>query len=48
MERGAFYKHLAPGPNQHKRLMSIFSGAPGDAAAPIREDAILCRSMRCL
>jgi len=39
MERGAFYEHLAPGPNRQKGLILIFSSAPGDAAARIRENA---------
>ncbi len=39
MERGAFYERLAPGPNRLKGLVLQFSGAPGDAAARIRENA---------
>jgi peptide/nickel transport system substrate-binding protein len=40
MERGAFYERLAPGPNRMKGLVLQFSGAPGDAAARIRENAV--------
>jgi len=40
MERGAFYERLAPGPNRLKGLVLQFSGAPGDAAARIRENAV--------
>ena len=40
MERGAFYDKLAPGPNRLKGFVIQFSGAPGDAAARIRENAV--------
>jgi peptide/nickel transport system substrate-binding protein len=40
MERAAFYDKLAPGPNRQKGLVLQFSGAPGDAAARIRENAV--------
>jgi peptide/nickel transport system substrate-binding protein len=39
MDRGAFYERMAPGPNRLKGLILMFSSAPGDAAARIREDA---------
>ena len=39
MERGAFYDKLAPGPDRLKGFVIQFSGAPGDAAARIRENA---------
>jgi len=42
MERAAFYDKLAPGPDRLKGLIIQFSGAPGDAASRIRENA-LCR-----
>ena len=40
MERGAFYDKLAPGPDRLKGLIIQFSGAPGDAASRIRENAV--------
>ncbi len=40
MERAAFYERLAPGPNRLKGLVLQFSGAPGDAASRIRENAV--------
>jgi peptide/nickel transport system substrate-binding protein len=40
LERGAFYEHLAPGPNRLKGIVFQFSGAPGDAASRIRENAV--------
>ena len=40
MERGAFYAKLAPGPDRLKGFVIQFSGAPGDAAARIRENAV--------
>ena len=40
MERGAFYDKLAPGPDRLKGLLLLLSGAPGDAAARIRENAV--------
>jgi peptide/nickel transport system substrate-binding protein len=40
MERGAFYTKLAPGPDRQKGFVIQFSGAPGDAAARIRENAV--------
>jgi len=40
LERGAFYDALAPGPNRLKGFVIQFSGAPGDAAARIRENAV--------
>jgi peptide/nickel transport system substrate-binding protein len=40
MERAAFYEKLAPGPNRQKGLIMPLSGAPGDAAARIRENAV--------
>jgi peptide/nickel transport system substrate-binding protein len=40
MERGIFYTKLAPGPNRLKGFVIQFSGAPGDAAARIRENAV--------
>ena len=39
MERGAFYEKLAPGPDRIKGFIMPLSGAPGDAAARIRENA---------
>jgi peptide/nickel transport system substrate-binding protein len=39
MERGAFYEQLAPGPNRLKGFVIQLSGAPGDAAARVRENA---------
>jgi ABC-type transport system substrate-binding protein len=42
MERAAFYDRLAPGPDRLKGLIIQFSGAPGDAASRIRENA-LCK-----
>ena len=41
MERAAFYEKLANGPNRLKGLIMAFSGAPGDAAARIREN-VMC------
>ena len=40
MERGAFYDSLAPGENRLKGFIIQFSGAPGDAAARVRENAV--------
>ncbi len=40
MERAAYYEKLAPGPNRLKGLLLVLSGAPGDAAARIRENAV--------
>ncbi len=40
MERAAFYEKLAPGPNRQKGFIMPLSGAPGDAAARIRENAV--------
>jgi peptide/nickel transport system substrate-binding protein len=40
MERAAFYDGLAPGPNRFKGLVIQLSGAPGDAASRIRENAV--------
>jgi peptide/nickel transport system substrate-binding protein len=40
LERGAFYDALAPGDNRLKGFVIQFSGAPGDAAARIRENAV--------
>jgi peptide/nickel transport system substrate-binding protein len=40
MERAAFYEQLAPGPNRLKGFIMPLSGAPGDAAARIRENAV--------
>jgi peptide/nickel transport system substrate-binding protein len=40
MERGAFYDKLAPGPDRLKGFIIQFSGAPGDAASRIRENAV--------
>jgi peptide/nickel transport system substrate-binding protein len=40
MERAAFYDQLAPGPDRMKGLIIQFSGAPGDAASRIRENAV--------
>ena len=42
LERAAFYDGLAPGPNKQKGLVIQLSGAPGDAASRIRENA-LCK-----
>jgi peptide/nickel transport system substrate-binding protein len=42
MERAAFYDGLAPGPSRMKGLVIQLSGAPGDAASRIRENA-LCK-----
>ena len=39
MERAAFYEQLAPGPNRLKGFVIQLSGAPGDAAARVRENA---------
>jgi len=39
MERGAFYEQLAPGANRLKGFVIQLSGAPGDAAARVRENA---------
>ncbi len=39
MERGAFYERLAPGPNRLGGFVMQLSGAPGDAAARVRENA---------
>jgi peptide/nickel transport system substrate-binding protein len=40
MERGAFYTRLSPGTDRLKGLIIQFSGAPGDAAARVRENAV--------
>jgi len=40
MERGVFYDKLAPGTDRLKGFVIQFSGAPGDAASRIRENAI--------
>jgi ABC-type transport system substrate-binding protein len=40
MERAAFYDRLAPGPDRLTGLVLVLSGAPGDAAARIRESAV--------
>jgi peptide/nickel transport system substrate-binding protein len=40
MERAAFYEKLAPGTNRLKGIVLQFSGAPGDAATRIRENAV--------
>jgi peptide/nickel transport system substrate-binding protein len=40
LERAAFYERMSPGPNRLKGIILPFSGAPGDAAARIRENAI--------
>jgi peptide/nickel transport system substrate-binding protein len=40
MERGAFFEKLANGPNRITGFVMQFSGAPGDAATRIREDAL--------
>jgi peptide/nickel transport system substrate-binding protein len=40
MERAAFYEKLAPGPNRLTGFIMPLSGAPGDAAARIRENAV--------
>ncbi len=40
LERGAFYDALAPGPNRLKGFVIQFSGAPGDAASRVRENAV--------
>jgi peptide/nickel transport system substrate-binding protein len=40
LERAAFYEKLVPGPNRLKGLILVLSGAPGDAAARIRENAV--------
>jgi peptide/nickel transport system substrate-binding protein len=40
MERAAFYDRLAPGPSRLTGLLLVLSGAPGDAAARIRESAV--------
>jgi peptide/nickel transport system substrate-binding protein len=40
MERAAFYEKLTPGPNRLKGFAMPLSGAPGDAAARIRENAM--------
>jgi ABC-type transport system substrate-binding protein len=42
LERAAFYDGLTPGPNRLKGLVIQLSGAPGDAASRIRENA-LCK-----
>ena len=39
MERAAFYEQLAPGANRLKGFVIQLSGAPGDAAARVRENA---------
>jgi peptide/nickel transport system substrate-binding protein len=40
LERNTFYEKLAPGPDRLKGFVVQFSGAPGDAAARIRENAV--------
>jgi ABC-type transport system substrate-binding protein len=40
LERAAFYDALTPGPNRMKGLVMQLSGAPGDAASRIRENAM--------
>jgi len=40
LERATFYEKLAPGPDRLKGFILQFSGAPGDAAARIRENAV--------
>jgi peptide/nickel transport system substrate-binding protein len=40
MERAAFYDRLALGPDRLTGLVLVLSGAPGDAAARIRESAV--------
>jgi peptide/nickel transport system substrate-binding protein len=40
MERAAFFEKMAPGPNRLKGFLMVLSGAPGDAAARIRENAM--------
>jgi peptide/nickel transport system substrate-binding protein len=40
LERAAFYDGLAPGPNRLKGFVIQLSGAPGDAASRIRENAV--------
>jgi peptide/nickel transport system substrate-binding protein len=40
MERAAFYEKLAPGPDRLKGFIMPLSGAPGDAASRIRENAV--------
>jgi peptide/nickel transport system substrate-binding protein len=40
MERAPFYERLAPGPERLKGMVIQFSGAPGDAGARIRENAV--------
>jgi peptide/nickel transport system substrate-binding protein len=40
MERAAFYDRLAPGPDRLTGFIIQFSGAPGDAASRIRENAV--------
>ena len=42
LERAAFYDGLTPGPTKMKGLVIQLSGAPGDAASRIRENA-LCK-----
>jgi peptide/nickel transport system substrate-binding protein len=39
LERNTFYEKLAPGPDRLKGFILQFSGAPGDAASRIRENA---------
>jgi len=40
LERATFYEKLAPGPDRLKGFILQFSGAPGDAASRIRENAV--------
>ncbi len=40
MERAAFYEKLSKGPDRLKGFILVLSGAPGDAAARIRENAM--------
>ncbi|MBI3969171.1 MAG: hypothetical protein HY329_26315 [Chloroflexi bacterium] len=40
MERAAFYQQLANGPTRPKGMIIQLSGAPGDAAARVRENAV--------
>jgi ABC-type transport system substrate-binding protein len=44
MERAAFYEKLTPGPNRLTGFIMPLSGAPGDAASRIRENAVCAGS----
>ncbi|MBI3966437.1 MAG: ABC transporter substrate-binding protein [Chloroflexi bacterium] len=44
MERAIFYEKLKPGPDRLKGLVIQLSGAPGDAAARVREN-VLCQGI---